>query len=122
MSHHNFVLLFQYLKDGSLDSKYDLSKNDTVVIWVTIVWVSGGIGIPFITGLIARDLWLKRCFRELLDSVRCSRCDYSLVGLELLDEADSPSVRCPECGIKLRLKALGLTEEDIDPTRIGEAT
>ncbi len=85
------------------------------------VMASGIAWVPLGTQLILRDRWLHRCVRKQLVGVQCPPCGYSLIGLTI-NNPEAPSVHCPECGQVTLLSDLGLTEADIDPTLIGEAT
>ncbi len=96
---------------------YDEFVSDFIVLLLA----SGIIWFPAFIYLMIRDRWLHRCIRKQLVGVQCPPCGYSLIGLSI-DSTDNPSVHCPECGQVTLLSDLGLTEADIDPTRIGEAS
>ncbi|MBO6514708.1 MAG: hypothetical protein JJ974_12155 [Phycisphaerales bacterium] len=80
-----------------------------------IIQMSGYIFVPAICCLRVRDRWLHRCIRKQLTGVQCGACGYSLLGLSISDENNTPSVHCPECGLQTVLKDMGLTQADINP-------
>ncbi|MFK7759529.1 MAG: hypothetical protein AB8C13_06255 [Phycisphaerales bacterium] len=83
-----------------------------------VFFITGVMWFPFIVCLLVRDRWLHRCLRKQLSGVQCPGCGYSLLGLSLLSSVDDPSVDCPECGHRVVLKDMGLTEADIDLSAI----
>lgn len=89
--------------------------SEYVAAFFMLLPLSGVVWIPLIIRLIIRDRWLHRCIRKQLAGVQCGACGYSLLGLTITNEHDTPSVHCPECGHHLILKDMGLTQTDIDP-------
>ena len=67
------------------------------------------IVVAFLVGLMIRDAWLRRAILGCLESDRCPKCDYSLLGLPV----HAGVVTCPECGFASELKTMGVTEEDL---------
>jgi len=70
------------------------------------------IGIPLLSGLLARDLvlgrFLRRYVRSKIERSRCPACKYSLLGQRM----SKGVIRCPECGGTTTLQALGLQSPD----------
>ncbi len=71
------------------------------------------IVLPFLaSGLLAlliKDRWLRWAIRDQIKVSRCPSCAYLLLGLTVSDGA----ITCPECGMRLILKDIGLTPEDL---------
>jgi hypothetical protein len=74
----------------------------------------GPLALGLFSGMISRDLLLRRGLRVRIGSTRCLNCRHSLLGLPLLP-AVQPSVRCPECGAVMVLEPLGLIAADLMP-------
>lgn len=58
-----------------------------------------------------RRSMLVRSVRRLVNRAACPFCEFSLVGLPVKIN----SVRCPECGEKVRLSEHGIRHEDLRP-------
>lgn len=80
-----------------------------LLVFVSLIWV------PALSGLIARDLLLRRCVRQHLEGAICHGCRYSLIGLEIFERQGDVYVLCPECGDEVILGNNNLTEADINP-------
>jgi DNA-directed RNA polymerase subunit RPC12/RpoP len=50
----------------------------------------------------------------------CCECGYSLIGLSLVKSSAEPTVICPECGHRIVLREMGITEAGIDPTLLAK--
>ncbi len=107
-----FILFFG--QAARVDWFAHLVQNPVLLIFTLIQW-SGYIFVPAVICLHIRDRWLHRCIRKQLTGVQCGACGYSLLGLSINNDNDTPSVHCPECGHHLILKDMGLTQADIDP-------
>lgn len=96
-----------------------LEYSDRFANWIVttlkLIVLTGFVWFPAFTTLLFRDRWLHRCIRKQLTGVQCGACGYSLLGLTINNENDTPSVHCPECGHHLILKDMGLSRADIDP-------
>ncbi len=79
---------------------------------------SGFIWFPWVSVLVVRDRWLYRNIRKQLNGALCKQCEYSLLGLTVMEDHRVPYVKCPECGSENKLSASFLTQADIDPTLI----
>jgi hypothetical protein len=73
------------------------------------VYLGCGVLVPALAALLVRDAWVRWVLRQFLRDVRCVRCRYSLLGLQVMGGA----VRCPECGERTVLAELGLSEADL---------
>lgn len=62
-----------------------------------------------LSGLVIRDLWIRWAIARRLGVARCSRCNYSLLGLSVIEDR----VKCPECGTVVCLSDRGLKPVDI---------
>lgn len=76
-------------------------------IFVLAVAIFAGL----ITGFLIRDGWTRGALRRYIDQARCRHCGYSLLGLG----AVAGEVRCPECGERSSLAAMGLTAPELLP-------
>ncbi|MGJ8637688.1 MAG: hypothetical protein ACSHX5_12685 [Phycisphaerales bacterium] len=99
-----FILKKQHVKMGVY--------LDTFVL---LFAYSGFIWFPWLSVLVARDRWLYRGIRKQLNGALCKECEYSLLGLTVMQDLKVPYVKCPECGCENKLTAGILTKEDIDP-------
>lgn len=80
--------------------------------WVSVVMVAfstGFVAFPLIVSLLVRDAWLRRAVRARLVSAQCPACEYSMLGLPVVNGI----AKCPECGQGLDLAKLGLTPADL---------
>lgn len=104
---------------SGLEAQYDLLLFDPPSTILLLVFFTGFVWFPVLMALFIRDRWLHRCIRKQLTGVKCGACGYSLLGLTIQHDLDHSSVHCPECGHRIILKDMGLTEADIDPSLIG---
>ncbi|MGJ8637687.1 MAG: hypothetical protein ACSHX5_12680 [Phycisphaerales bacterium] len=100
---------------GLILTFFDSDLTDAASIAIFLFSATGLVWLPALSTLLVRDRWLHHCIREQLTGVQCGACGYSLLGLSINNENDTPSVHCPECGHHLILKDMGLTQADIDP-------
>lgn len=107
-----FVLMYV---TGFLVSEYENKIPESLQLVMFLFSGTAIAWLPAFSILLFRDRWLHRCIRKQLTGVQCGACGYSLLGLTVNNENDSPSVHCPECGHHLILKDMGLTQADIDP-------
>ncbi len=107
-----------------LEARYDIEIFDMVDGIVSDLFIAlritGYIWFPVLCMLIARDRWLNRCIRKQLSGIKCGACGYSLIGLALIEDAPDPAVTCPECGHRVVLSEMGITQADIDPTTLAK--
>lgn len=80
-------------------------------IWTILMMtmVATSFGAASLVFLLTRDKWLRWALRQHLTRARCGSCDYSLLGLPIVDGVAT----CPECGTKAELAKLGLTAADL---------
>lgn len=79
-----------------------------------LIITAGPMAAALVTGFLVRDWLLRRALARRLDSVRCTRCRQSLMGLPLLNTGDGRhAVRCTECGSVMWLAAMGLVPADL---------
>ncbi len=56
-----------------------------------------------------RTAWLRGKIQKHLSAIECAECEYSLIGLTIVDGG----IFCPECGQRFDLAARGLTAADV---------
>lgn len=74
-----------------------------VAVLVAPVFAAAFVGV--------RRAMLVRSVRRLVNRAACPFCEFSLVGLPVRVN----TVRCPECGEKVRLSEHGIRHEDLRP-------
>lgn len=67
------------------------------------------VGGASLASMLARDAMMRRLLQGQIDKARCTRCQFSLLGLRVRHGA----VKCPECGTDVVLAEIGLCEEDL---------
>ncbi len=67
------------------------------------------IGTTLTVAFIPYAVLVRRAMLRHLERARCPRCAYGLIGLRF----DGGRTICPECGERIVLEALGLTEADV---------
>ncbi len=106
-------LLAAYFTWRLLIAIYDVPDDRPTSDGLFVLFFSliGGAGIltMALVGFLIRDLWLRWAIGRRLRLARCTGCNYSLLGLSVLDGR----VRCPECGHVTRLSDRGLQPADI---------
>lgn len=93
-----------------------LAKADAEYLAIAAILFLVG-ALPTFGGLITRDIVYRRLMRRAinlqLDRIRCLECRYSLLG----QIAHDGFVRCPECGVVVSLRRLGLSADDLIPPK-----
>ncbi len=70
-----------------------------------------GIGCGTVVALLVRDVFVRAMVREWVNSSRCVKCRYSLLGLQ----TRGSQVQCPECGMSNDLEARGIDPQTLVP-------
>lgn len=89
--------------------------------WSLSVLFFGGLvplilwGLPHGVALIARDRVIRQALKKQINLALCASCRQSLIGLPFIQIGGETGVRCPECGERWTLVALGLVPDDIRP-------
>jgi hypothetical protein len=90
-----------------------------------LLWLVMAVAPVFVVGFAwVRRAMLVRSVRRLVNGAACPFCEFSLVGLPVRIN----TVRCPECGEKVRLTEHGIRQEDLraglpyPPASAGEGT
>jgi hypothetical protein len=83
--------------------------------------ITGFVYAPWISSLITRDRLLRGAIKRRISSTTCERCNYSLVGLSIVNQYERLHVQCPECGNKTALNEGHITEADINPELLSES-
>jgi len=86
--------------------------RDLVPIVVIAMFACGPL-----VGLLTRDRLLRNGIRDRLKHARCPACEYSLVGLTIMQG----HVKCPECGLDIELTRHDITQADLVAERTAPA-
>lgn len=96
--------------------RFMADPNAVLVVGIVGATLCGALGFLFV-----RDHALLLAMRREVRMVRCRKCKQSLLGLPIRTNSigqhtpGDASVRCPECGTKWDLMAIGLTPRDLIP-------
>lgn len=88
---------------------------------VLVVGIVGATLFGAVGFLLVRDYALLLAMRREIQQIRCRKCKQSMLGLPIhTNTIGKPTpgdawVRCPECGSKWNLLAIGLTPRDLIP-------
>ena len=116
----NYDAIVYYLQDWYYFDILDYFNDHTENLFMALR-ITGYIWFPVLCMYLVRDRWLNRCIRKQLSGIKCGACGYSLIGLSLTTDSTEPTVVCPECGHRIVLSEMGITEADIDPTLLSQS-
>jgi len=77
--------------------------------WFVICGIIVSVVLPSAFAFYLRRGWLLGKVQAHLSSLVCAECEYSLLGLPVVDGG----ITCPECGQRFDLAARGLTAADV---------
>ncbi|MBX3404803.1 MAG: hypothetical protein KF699_15445 [Phycisphaeraceae bacterium] len=80
---------------------------------VPVLLSASVVGVPALLALLSRDVVLRRVLKDRLRTARCPNCEFSLLGLPVVEGA----TRCPECGTQIVLSMHNLTPRDLEIRR-----
>jgi hypothetical protein len=77
--------------------------------WFAILGITLSVLLPMVFVSNLRSGWLRGKIETHLATIECAACQYSLLGLPVIDGG----ITCPECGQRFDLAARGLTAADL---------
>lgn len=84
---------------------------------VPVILSASVVGVPALLALLSRDVVLRRVLKDRLRTARCPNCEFSLLGLPVVEGA----TRCPECGTQIVLNMHNLTPRDLEIRRVEDS-
>jgi hypothetical protein len=109
------LLLGVFFVQSLFPTKSDWADESTLRGCVVVIGAAAVFVVPAVwISLLPHCILLRRAVRQVMRGLTCRSCNYSLVGLPIVDGA----IRCPECAEQLILAQHGINTDESGQVRI----